>query len=288
MAGLVSGGDGQGEGPRYRLVVAYDGSAYHGFQLQTPGLDTVAGRLEEALARICPEGAAGERIVVEGASRTDAGVHARGQVCAFASRMTVPLDRLPVALNSLLPSDIVVLTADKVAAGFDPRRARSKTYCYRMWRSRLPSPFWRERALHVVQEMDLEACRVALEPLVGRHDFTAFRNSGSSAKTTVRTITRADLEERPLPAGWPVAGEFVSVWLSGDGFLYHMVRIIVGTLLEVGQGRLSPLVVRQALASGKRVALGPTAAAHGLWLESVVYDDGSPADDAGEASLGPE
>ncbi len=260
--------------PRYRLLVAYDGSAYHGFQLQSPDRDTVAGRLEAALARICPEGARGERIVVEGASRTDAGVHARGQVCAFSSHMTVPLDRLPLALNSLLPPDIAVLKADEVDRSFDPRRhARSKTYCYRIWRSRLASPFWRDRALHVVQPLDLEACRAALAPLVGRHDFAAFRDAGSTARTTVRHLTRAELVSRPLPASWPEPGEFLSVWLTGDGFLYHMVRIIVGTLLEVGTGRLLPIAVRQALASGRRAALGPTAPAHGLWLERVTYQD---------------
>lgn len=266
-----SGGSAAGTLPRYRLVVAYDGAGFHGFQLQAPGLDTVAWRLEEALARLCPEGAADERVVVEGASRTDAGVHARGQVCAFSSRMTVPLDRLPVALNSLLPPGIVVLRADSVTPDFDPRRARSKTYCYRIWRSRLPSPFWRDRALHVVHELDLEACRAALGPLAGEHDFAAFRDAGSSARTTVRKLSRAELQVRPLPPDWPEPGELVSLWFEGNGFLYHMVRIIVGTLLEVGLGRLPALITRQALASGKRVALGPTAPACGLWLEKVVY-----------------
>ncbi len=262
--------------PRYKLTVAYDGAAYHGFQLQAPGQDTVAGRLEGALARVCPEGARGERIVVEGASRTDAGVHARGQVCAFSSRMTVPLDRLPLALNSLLPPDIVVLAAEAAPPRFDPRRAASKTYCYRIWRSRLASPFWRERALHVPQALDLEACRAALAPLVGEHDFGAFRDTGSSAVTTVRRLDRAEVEARPLRPGWPEPGEFVALWFEGSGFLYHMVRIIVGTMLEVGLGRLPALVTRQALASGKRAALGPTAPAHGLWLERVVYGPGQP------------
>ncbi len=274
--------------PRYRLVVAYDGAAYHGFQIQAPGLDTVAGRLEAALGRICPEGARGERIVVEGASRTDAGVHARGQVCVFSSRITVPLDRLPVALNSQLPPDISVLKADRVPEGFDPRRARSKTYRYRIWRSRVASPFWRDRALHVVQPLDLELCRAALEPLVGTHDFAAFRDAGSSARTTVRTITRAELEARPLPPDWPAPGECLSLWLEGNGFLYHMVRIIVGTLLEVGQGRLPALAVRQALVTGKRQALGPTAPAHGLWLERIVYDDATNACQEGTTSGNPE
>ena len=273
--------------PRYRLVVAYDGGAYHGFQLQGPHLDTVAGRLEDALARICPEGQEGGRVTVEGASRTDAGVHALGQVCAFSSRLTVPLDRLPVAVNSHLPADISVLSAERVPPEFEPRRqARAKTYAYHMWRSQVPSPFWRDRALHVVQELDLEACRAALAPLEGRHDFAAFRDMGSSAKTTVRTITRAELVSSPLPSGWPRPGEFITLRLTGDGFLYHMVRIILGTLLDVGWGRLPPLITRQALASGKRAALGQTAPAHGLWLERVVYGDGD-GDTAGSAP-GPE
>lgn len=260
--------------PRYKLTVAYEGTAYHGFQLQTPGMDTVAGRLEAALARICPEGGRGERITVEGASRTDAGVHAHGQVCAFSSRTTVPDDRLPLALNSLLPQDIVVMDAERVDAGFDPRRqARWKTYCYRIWRSPLPSPFWRDRALHVMHELDLEACREALRPLVGKHDFTAFRDAGSSARTTTRVIIRAELTSRPVPGYWVPGGEFVSVWLTGNGFLYHMARIIAGSLVEVGLGRLPPIITKQALASGRRAALGPTAPAHGLWLEKVSYSE---------------
>ncbi len=279
-------GSGAGTLPRYRLVVAYDGSGYHGFQLQAPGLDTVAGRLEKALARVCPEGTAGERVIVEGASRTDAGVHARGQVCAFSSRMTVPPNRLPLALNSLLPPDIVVLRADRVAPDFDPRRALSKIYCYRIWRSRLPSPFWRDRALHVVPELDLDACRAALAPLAGEHDFAAFRDTGSSARTTVRRLRHAELQARPLPPEWPEPGELVSVRFEGSGFLYHMVRIIVGTMLEVGLGRLPALITRQALASGKRAALGPTAPACGLWLEKVVYAEevsGDHREEAGSA-----
>lgn len=260
--------------PRYRLLVAYDGTAYHGFQLQRPGLDTVAARLEAALARICPETERGERVLVAGASRTDAGVHALGQVCAFSSRTTVPVDRLPLALNSLLPPDIVVLRADRVPPEFDPRRhALSKAYAYRIWRSPLPSPFWRNRALHVVPELDLGACRAALPPVVGRHDFAAFRDTGSSAKTTIRTVTRALLEDRPVPPSHPAGGEFITVRLEGNGFLYHMVRIIVGTLIEVGLGRRPAEVVARALESGNRDDLGPTAPAHGLWLERVSYGE---------------
>lgn len=259
---------------RYRLLVAYDGSAYHGFQLQRPGLDTVAGRLESALGRICPEGSEGDgRVTVVGASRTDAGVHARGQVCAFSSRTTVPVERLPLALGSLLPRDIVVLEARPAPPDFDPRRdALSKIYCYRIWQSRLPSPFWRNWALHAPVPLDLEACREALRPLTGRHDFAAFRDAGSSAMTTVRTVESVSLEARPLPAGHPAGGEFISLWIRGGGFLYHMVRIVVGTLLEVGLGRLPPEAVARALASGRREELGPTAPPQGLWLEKVFYE----------------
>jgi len=277
VAALTGGrppeGEDGGDLPRYRLVVAYDGTAYHGFQLQDPRLDTVASRLERALGRVCPEGeVVGGRVRVEGASRTDAGVHAVGQVCAFSSCTTVPVDRLPLALNSLLPPDIVVLRADRVRPDFDPRReAVAKTYVYRIWRSRLPSPFWRRYALHVPHGLDLDACREALAHLVGRHDFAAFRDTGSSARTTVRTILSAELDTEPFPATWPVPGEMWSVRLTGNGFLYHMVRIIVGTLLEVGLGKLPPSVTRSALETRRRTDLGPTAPAHGLWLERVVY-----------------
>jgi len=264
--------------PRYKLLAAYDGTAYHGFQLQRPGLDTVAGRLEAALGRISPEGQEGRRVIVMGASRTDAGVHARGQVAAFSSRLTVPVERIPSALNSLLPPDIVVLDAERVTAGFDPRReACCKLYRYHIWRSPLPSPFWRNWALHVPEELDVEACRRALTPLVGTHDFAAFRDTGSSARTTRRTVYRADLEVKPLGEEHPPGGQFVTLSIAGNGFLYHMVRIIVGTLLEVGRGRLAPEVTARALERGDRGELGPTAQAHGLWLERVSFEPFCPS-----------
>lgn len=258
---------------RYALLVAYDGSAYHGFQLQAPGLETVAAQLEAAIAQISPEGATGARVVVMGASRTDAGVHALGQVCAFTSRLTVPDERLPVAINRHLPPDIVVLAARPVAVGFDPvRDAVTKQYRYQIWRSPAPSPFWRHAALHLAKPLDLGACRSALEAVSGEHDFAAFRDVGSSAVTTVRTVLEARLEERPLPRWHASGGELVTLHIRGNGFLYHMVRIIVGTLIEVGWGRLPSTVVAAALQSGRRADLGPTAPAHGLWLEQVVYD----------------
>lgn len=258
---------------RYALLVAYDGSAYHGFQLQAPGLETVAAQLEAALARISPEGASGERVVVLGASRTDAGVHALGQVCAFTSRLTVPAERLPVAINRHLPPDIVVLAVRPVGADFDPvRDALTKRYRYQIWRSAAPSPFWRRAALHLAKPLDLGACRSALGALGGEHDFAAFRDVGSSAVTTVRTVFEARLEERVLPRWHASGGELVTLHIQGNGFLYHMVRIIVGTLIEVGWGRLPPTVVATALKSGRRADLGPTAPAHGLWLEQVAYD----------------
>jgi len=259
--------------PRYRLLVAYDGTAYHGFQLQGAGLDTVAGRLEAALARLSPEGAEGRRVPVLGASRTDAGVHARGQVAAFSSRLTVPVARLPYALNSLLPRDIVVLDAARAPVDFNPmRRARYKIYRYRIWQSPLPSPFWRNWALHVPRDLDLDACRRALAPLVGTHDFAAFRDTGSSAQATRRTIYRADIKSEPLDSNHPAGGEFVTLTIAGNGFLYHMVRIIVGTLLEVGRGRLPVEITARALERGDRDELGPTAPPHGLWLERVSFE----------------
>lgn len=260
------------EARRYALLVAYDGTAYHGFQLQSPGLDTVASHLESAVAAISPEGLRGERVVVLGASRTDAGVHALGQVCAFTSALTVPTNRLPVAINRHLPPDIVVLGARTVPPTFDPvREAQEKHYRYRIWRSAAPSPFWRNTALHLVRPLDLTACREALRPLIGRHDFAAFRDAGSSAITTVRTLLKADLEVRPLPADHVAGGEMVSLSIRGTGFLYHMVRIIVGTLIEVGWGRLPAEVTGTALDTRRRADLGPTAPAHGLWLERVSY-----------------
>lgn len=244
-----------------KLVVAYDGTNYHGFAEQRgAGLPTVQEVLEKCLSRL-----AGKKITVVGAARTDAGVHAEGQVVSFflPREWAIPVQRIPLALNGLLPEDVAALRAQKVPFDFHARfSARAKTYRYTVHNSRVPSPFLKRyshfepRALNVA-DMSAAACY-----LVGRHDFASFRAAGSSAKTTVRTLFSAAVEKK---------GELVYFTFRGDGFLYNMVRIMVGTLLEVGLGKRRPEEVAAVLAAKDRTAAGPTVPARGLCLLSVEY-----------------
>lgn len=240
-----------------RLVVQYDGTDYAGFQVQPDRL-TVQGTLEQALGKLL-----GETIRIAGASRTDAGVHACGQVVSFTTENVIPLERIVPALNALLPQDIAALCADEVPADFHPRfGARRKQYLYRLLNRDLPSPFIGRYAWHVPQALDVEAMGQAAAALVGEHDFAAFCAAGGSAKTTVREID--DLTVRR-------EGEIIEVSVSGNAFLYMMVRIIVGTLVEVGLGKMPPARVREILDSRDRTQAGATAPPHGLTLMRIEY-----------------
>lgn len=245
---------------RIALRVEYDGTRYAGFQRQRPGRASIQSELERALGKLF-----GTPASVVAAGRTDAGVHARGQVVAFTCRTPMPVERIPYALNAHLPDDIVVQSARTVAPGFHPgRAARSKLYRYSIWNGPFVSPFWRLYAYRWQRPLDLERMKAAAALLEGTHDFRAFRATGSSAKTTVRTIFRCE----------PVADPpLVHLMVEGDGFLYNMVRIIAGTLLEVGEGRRSVESVAAALASGRRDDAGRTLPAQGLCLMEVRFED---------------
>ncbi|HEY8418348.1 MAG TPA: tRNA pseudouridine(38-40) synthase TruA [Limnochordales bacterium] len=244
-----------------RCVVAYDGTGLLGFQRQKRG-PTVQGLLEAAIASLT-----GEQVRVLGAGRTDAGVHALGQVISFRTRSRIPVDRWPYALNSRLPEQVVVQAADEVPLGFHPRRdATAKVYQYTVWNAPLPSPFWARYALHVPPPLDVAAMARAAALLVGRHDFAAFRAAGS---TPVRSTTRHLMELSVTRC--PERPEVVRIVARADGFLYHMVRNIAGTLIVVGQGRRPPEWVGEVLAGRQREAAGPTAPAHGLCLVRVEY-----------------
>ncbi|MEW6545988.1 MAG: tRNA pseudouridine(38-40) synthase TruA [Bacillota bacterium] len=249
-----------GSHPRnVKLVVQYDGTAYAGFQRQK-GLPTVQEELEKALAACC-----GEPVRVIGAGRTDAGVHARGQVVNFFTRGTIPTERIPWALAALLPEDIVVTQAEEVPPSFHARfSARGKVYSYSFWVAPFPSPFWRRYALHVRAPLDREAMERAAATLLGRHDFRAFRGEGSAVRSTVRTLRHLAVQDVPDTPLLRLVAE-------ADGFLYHMMRTLAGTLLEVGRGRIPPEQVEQALRSGDRTLAGPTLPPHGLCLEQVLY-----------------
>lgn len=253
----------QAEGGRtFRLTLEYDGAAFHGWQVQPGGRRTVQGALELAVARV-----AHERVRVTGAGRTDAGVHAEGQVASVHLATALAPDALWRALNAALPEDLAVRALRVDRDDFDARRdATAKLYRYRLWNAPCRSPLRRRRALCLQRPLDLVAMRAAAADLVGRHDFASFQASGSAVRTTTRTLHRLDVEG--------AAGAGVDLWFEGTGFLRHMVRNLVGTLLQVGSGRRDPAGMPGLLAALDRRRAGPTAPAHPLTLVAVRYADG--------------
>jgi tRNA pseudouridine38-40 synthase len=242
-----------------RLTVEYDGTDFNGFQWQ-PGLRTVAVVLEAALARLFEQ-----RVKLTSAGRTDSGVHASGQVVAFSSEHPFPLERLPVALNALLPHDCAVREVATVGSDFSARfSARERTYVYAVLNRPQRSALTARYACHVARPLDLAAMEAAGACLVGEHDFRAFGTS-ENLGPTVRSISRLTVEPR---------GELIRIEIAANGFLHHMVRIIVGTLLECGQGRRPSHEVATILEAGDRSIGGSTAPAQGLCLAGVRYDDG--------------
>jgi tRNA pseudouridine38-40 synthase len=242
-----------------RLVVEYEGTAYRGWQVQPNGT-TLQAILERALAT-----ALREPVRVRGAGRTDAGVHACGQVAsARVTRVPDDLDRLCRSLNALTPDDVAVREVAVVDDDFDPRRsARSRVYEYRLWNAGAPSPFWRRWAWHVPQTLDVPAMASAVEVLLGQHDFAAFRAADADpVRSTVRRVIESRLvDERPM----------LTYRIEASGFLKHMVRNIVGTLVEVGRGERLPEAMGAVLAGRDRTRAGATAPAHGLVLVAVRY-----------------
>ncbi|KJR47009.1 tRNA pseudouridine synthase A [Desulfosporosinus sp. I2] len=249
-----------------RLRLAYDGTNYHGFQRQekTHG-PTIQGTLESTWMRLVEE-----EVTLATAGRTDAGVHASGQVVNFMTLARIPDEKIPKAFNSLLPRDIRVLQADSVPDDFSARRsARWKRYDYCLDNHRIPDVFQRLYAAHVPVPLNLEKMQMAASFLEGRHNFKTFAAAGGESKTFVRTIYRCQVKE---------AHQFLKIACVGDGFLYHMVRIIVGTLMDVGKGRILPEEIPEIIASQERSRAREIAPAHGLTLAHVNYTDESPFD----------
>ncbi len=245
---------------RIKIVVSYDGSDYHGWQVQ-PGLPTIQGALEEVIS-----GIEGRPVQVAGSGRTDAGVHAIAQVAAFSIANPIPVDNLRRAVNRLLPRDIRVLSVEEAALDFHPRfQAKRKTYEYRIYRGEICSPFERRYVCHHPYPLATEEM-IALAPLLeGEHDFTAFAASDERDElelSKVRTIFCSRLA---------LDGERLIYRVTGSGFLKHMVRNIVGVLLEVGKGNVDRGGFLARLEPGCRIAVGPTAPARGLFLMSVEY-----------------
>lgn len=246
---------------RLRLIIAYDGSAYAGWQRQ-PDDPSVQQRVEEALARLFPGGP-----TVSGSSRTDTGVHAAA-LCAHVDlpreQLRMPVRKLVLALNAWLPEDIRVLSARRVPAQFHARfSAEGKEYRYRVWNHPAHHPLWRRLSWHVPRPLDLQAMRRAARLFEGQHDFIAFSASPGYARNhTVRTVTRCALVR---------SGPLLTLVIRADGFLYKMCRGIVGTLVQVGLGRFPPEVIPDLLSARDRRLSGMTAPAHGLVLWKVFY-----------------
>ncbi|PKM80540.1 MAG: tRNA pseudouridine(38-40) synthase TruA [Firmicutes bacterium HGW-Firmicutes-14] len=241
-----------------KVLIEYDGTNYHGFQKQGGGLPTIQQVLEEALETLLKH-----PVNVIGAGRTDAGVHARGQVINFVTECRIPVDRIALALNSLLPEDIIARETEEVDKSFHARfSALSKVYRYHIYNSRIPSAFHRNFSYHVPQKLDVEKIREAARYIVGIHDFSAFRAAGSKAKTSVRNVMKLEVDYKP---------PHLYLTIEADGFLYNMVRIITGTLLYVGKGKLSPEEVRIMVKSGCREEAGPTVPSQGLCMMEVKY-----------------
>lgn len=244
---------------RYALLLEYDGTDYAGWQRQA-NAPSVQGCVEKALSKMIK---APVRLV--GCSRTDAGVHARHHVSHFDADCSVPTERIPLALASLLPDDIAVLDAAETAPDFHARFSPiGKQYSYYIWNSRRRSALLSRYTMQEGRPLDLAAMREAASYMVGKRDFKVFMASGSTAKTTVRTLFKAEIEGE--------SGGLIRFCTAGDGFLYNMVRIMAGTLLYVGLGKLRPEDVKAMLLSGNRPEAGKTMPPQGLFLDEVWYE----------------
>ena len=251
----------------FKVVLAYDGTDFSGFQWQL-NARSVQAELEAALAPI-----EGGKVPVAGAGRTDAGVHALGQVASFTLTNPIAADDLLPALNTRLPYDVRALAVEEVDPGFHARfSARSKAYRYRVSNTRVMSPFERRYAWHISRPIDLDAMREAAAELVGAHDFSAFQAKGGTTDSSVRTMSHSAWSEELLGG----TDRMLTYDIAGSGFLKYMVRTIIGTLVEVGDGRRTPVSMRDLLAGKDRTAAGPTAPPHGLYLVRVDYDAAAP------------
>lgn len=242
---------------RVRLTVAYDGTSYHGWQIQNNGIT-----IESELNR-CLEDLLGEKTEVIGASRTDAGVHALGNIAVFDTESRMPAEKISYALNQRLPEDIRIQKSEEVDANWHPRHCDSrKTYEYRIYRGEFPMPMKRLYSCFTYHELDVDRMRRGASYLVGEHDFKSFCQTGAQVESTVRTLYSVDVEEQ---------GSDVVIRVCGNGFLYNMVRIIAGTLLEVGQKKYPPEHMKEILETKNRKAAGPTAPARGLTLVGYEF-----------------
>jgi tRNA pseudouridine38-40 synthase len=259
---------GEGRGvetlPRtFKLIIAYDGSQFCGWQRQAEAR-TVQATLEDAIMGITGD----SRVRLLASSRTDTGVHALGQCATFRSRTwKAPATNLPLAINTQLPDDVVVRAACEMPMSFNPiRNARGKRYRYSIYASRVANPLARRQAWWVKRRLDIEAMRLAAELLVGRHDFASFQTAGSPRQSTFRTVSAIDISSVDY-----MDGQSVTIEIEADGFLYNMVRNVVGTLVLAGRRHKSVAWVGDVLKACDRRHAGPTAPAHGLCLLEIYF-----------------
>ena len=241
-----------------KLLIEYDGTNYQGWQVQPKG-PTIQGILEEKIGLLT-----GQSVQLFGSGRTDSGVHALGQVAHFKTQSQMDIHTIQRALNSLLPHDIVIQKAEEVDEGFHARKhSKSKIYEYRILNRNLRSAFHRGYVWHIPQKLNLTEMKKATQSLVGEHDFSAFRTVGSPTRTTVRRVIRAE---------WKRGRDgLIRFEIEANGFLKQMVRSIIGTLVEIGKGRMEAAEIREILNSRDRKEAGPTAPAQGLFLKEVKY-----------------
>lgn len=240
-----------------KLTIEYDGSRFSGWQRQINGL-SVEELVDTAIKKLVKE-----EVKLYGSSRTDAGVHARGQVANFLTSSIIPAYKFKDALNGILPDDIVIVNSEEVPLEFHSRyHSKGKEYSYTFLNRRERPAFMKNYVAHVPYTLDFDLMQSSCKDFLGTHDFTAFKSKGGSVKTSIRTITKIELTKE---------GELLTLHIGGDAFLYNMVRIIAGTLVDIGRGRIKPGTVPDIIASLDRNRAGKTAPASGLCLERIYY-----------------
>lgn len=242
-----------------KLIIEYDGTRYSGWQIQKNAV-SIQEILEKAIGNLTKE-----KANLMGSSRTDAGVHAKGMVANFFTFSPIPERNFPSAINGFLPSDIVIINAQVVGNSFHSRYdSLGKKYSYTILNRKPPSALLKNYAAHVPYELNVNDMKEACSSFIGTHDFSGFMSSGSSIKSTIRSVKLLEIEN---------SGEIIKIYITADGFLYNMVRIIVGTLIDVGRGKIKLEEITDIINSKKRERAGNTAPANGLCLERVYYEE---------------